>query len=152
MCKALYRRKRSTELTSHGKQSESLLLRVLKEKFQFLQNNGDFAVVFNRTKLHLMLEFITHTSLPVKKTFSKQGWKIYEIMHEMTICLLCFLKAIFFWKIFCIQDMIYLWCLHVLYSCKDFNYFGSDPPFWEDLLPQLKKVVSLFGKEYSEQQ
>lgn len=62
MCKALYRRKRSTELTSHGKQSESLLLRVLKEKFQFLQNNGNFAVVFNGTKLHLMLEFITHTS------------------------------------------------------------------------------------------
>lgn len=28
--------KRPTEPTSHGKQSESLLLRVLKKKFQFL--------------------------------------------------------------------------------------------------------------------
>lgn len=38
--------------------------------------------------------------------------------------------------------MIYLWCLHVLYFCKDFSYLGRDLPFWEDPLPRWKKEFS----------
>lgn len=47
----------------------------------------DFAIVFKGTKLQLLLEFITHgiISLSVTKKYYKQGWKIYEIMQEVTM-------------------------------------------------------------------
>ena len=54
-------------------------------------------MVFSGTKLQLLLEFVTDgtVSLSVAKKYCKQGWKIYEIMLEVSTCLLCFVRAVF---------------------------------------------------------
>lgn len=57
----------------------------------------DFAIVLNGNELQLLLEFIMYgfISLFVTEKCCKQEWKIYEIMQEMSVCLLCFLKTVF---------------------------------------------------------
>lgn len=71
----------------------------------------------------------------------------------MTVCLLCFLKAVFLWKIFYIQDMIYLRCLHVLFFCKVLTTLREMLPFGRTFsLSGRRKAASSVDKDYSEQQ
>lgn len=66
----------------------------------------DFAIVLNGNEL--LLEFIMYgfISLFVTEKCCKQEWKIYEIMQEMSVCLLCFLKTVFVRYLY--MDLIYL--------------------------------------------